>query len=76
MHFVIVSGKIASGCVQRHYLQFSALPQVDEVHRGGIFKLLRSPRIDSKESTSPALVPVGPLRQPYSYSAPSPHRLF
>jgi hypothetical protein len=29
---------------------------VDVAHRGGIFKLLRSPGIDSKESTKPAYV--------------------
>jgi hypothetical protein len=40
-------------------------------------KLLGSPGIDSEESISPAYVnPGGPVRQPYSYSVPSPHRLF
>ncbi len=45
--------------------------------RARIFKLLRGPRIDSKESIpGPPMQPGGPVRQPYSYSVPSPHRLF
>jgi hypothetical protein len=47
--------------------------------RARIFKHLRSPRINSKESIPPAyaaLKPGGPVRQSYSYSVPSPHRLF
>jgi hypothetical protein len=39
--------------------------------RARIFTLLRSRRIDSKEP-----IPPGCERQPYSYSVPSPHRLF
>ncbi len=35
---------------------------------------LRSPRIDSKEPIP--MLPGGPVRQPYSYSVPSPHRRF
>ncbi len=42
------------------------------VLRVRIFKLLRSPRIDYKET----IPPVGPVRQPYSFSVPGPHRLF
>jgi hypothetical protein len=38
----------------------------------GIFKQLRSPGIDSKESIPPPYV----AWQPCSYSVPSPHRLF
>ncbi len=46
-------------------------------HRDGIFELLRSPGIDSKESYSASLCSLaGPVREPYSYSVPSPHRLF
>jgi hypothetical protein len=37
--------------------------------RDGIFKLLRCPGIDSKESIQPA---YGPVRQPYPYLVPSP----
>jgi hypothetical protein len=45
--------------------------------RARIFKLLRSARIDSKDSVPPAYVAWrGPVRQPYSYSVPNPHRLF
>ncbi len=42
------------------------------------FKLLRSPGFDSKEPILPgcAVQPCGPVRQPYSYSVPSSHRLF
>jgi hypothetical protein len=44
---------------------------------GGIFKLLRSLGFDSKESILLDYVATGgPGRQPYSYSAPSHHRLF
>ncbi len=47
------------------------------VARARIFKLLRSPRTDSKEPIPPGCVAWrGPVRQPYSYSVPSPHRLF
>ncbi len=47
------------------------------VYRGRNFKLLRSPRIDSKKLfPRQAVWPGGPVRQPYSYSVPSPHRLF
>jgi hypothetical protein len=41
------------------------------LYRARILKLLRSPRIDSKE-----LIPSDCVRQPDSYSVPSPHRLF
>ena len=34
--------------------------------KDGIFKLLRSPVIDSKESLRQPMQPVGPVRQPYS----------
>ncbi len=37
---------------------------------------LKSPGIGSEESIPPAYVAWRPLRQPYSYSVPSPHRLF
>ncbi len=40
--------------------------------RGRIFKLLRSPRIDSKESIPPAYVARRAVRQPYSYSILAP----
>jgi hypothetical protein len=44
--------------------------------RARILKLVRSPRIDSKESIPPAYVACGgPVRQPYSYSVPSPNAL-
>jgi hypothetical protein len=43
-------------------------------NRDGIFKLFRSPEIESKESTPPAYVASGPVQQPYSYSLPSDHR--
>ncbi len=43
------------------------------LYRARIFKLLRSPRIDSKE---PILSGCVAWRQPHSYSVPSPHRLF
>jgi hypothetical protein len=46
-----------------------AVPQ----YRGGIFKLLWSPEIDSKESIPLAYVA---WREPYSYLVPGPHRLF
>jgi hypothetical protein len=42
--------------------------------RARIFKLLRIPRIDSKKLIPPGY--GGPVRQPYSYSVPSPYRLF
>jgi hypothetical protein len=42
-------------------------------NRDGIFELLSSPGIDSKESIPPAYVPGG---KHYSYLVPSPHRLF
>jgi hypothetical protein len=46
-------------------------------HRAGIFKLLRSLSIDSKESTPPAYVAWrAGIRQSCSYSVPSPDRLF
>jgi hypothetical protein len=45
--------------------------------RARIFKLLRSPRTDSKEPIPPDCVACcGPVRQPYSYSVPSTHRFF
>ncbi len=45
--------------------------------RAKIFKLLRSPRINSKESIPPAYVALpADTRQPCSYAVPSPHRLF
>jgi hypothetical protein len=34
--------------------------------RDWIFKLLRSPRIDSKNQLRQAVYPGGPIRQPYS----------
>jgi hypothetical protein len=34
-----------------------------------------SPEIDSKESIPPAYVAGGPVREPYSYLVPGPHRL-
>ena len=40
----------------------------------GIFKLLRRPEIDFKESIPPPCVACGPVRQPYSYSVPSSFR--
>jgi hypothetical protein len=40
-----------------------------------IFKLLRSPRIDSKNQSRQSMYPGGLVRQPYSYLVPSPHRL-
>ncbi len=47
------------------------------LHRARIFKLLMSPRIDSKESIPPAYVAwrAGTTTLFYSYSVPSPHRL-
>ncbi len=47
-------------------------PPYASVSRAWNFKLFRSPRIDSKEQIPPG----GPVRQPYYYSVPSPHRLF
>ncbi len=44
--------------------------------RARFFKLLRIPRIDYKEPIPPGHVAWRPVRQPYSYSLPSPHRLF
>ncbi len=41
-----------------------------------ILKLLESPRIDSNFQFRQAMNPGGPVRQPYSYSIPSPHKLF
>jgi hypothetical protein len=41
----------------------------------GIFKLLRSPVIVSKESIPPACVAGGPVRLPYSYSVPAPPKI-
>ncbi len=50
---------------------------LNEYTPGGIFKLLWSPEIDSKESIPPAYVAHGgPVREPYSYLVPGPHRLF
>ncbi len=40
------------------------------------FKLLRIPGIDSKEAIPPACVAWRAVRQTYSYSVPSPQRLF
>ncbi len=40
--------------------------------RGGIFKLSRSPGMNSKETTRQHMEPGGPVRQPFSYSVPSP----
>jgi hypothetical protein len=42
----------------------------------GIFKLLRRPGIDSKESIPAAFVACWTGTQPYYYFIPSPHRLF
>ncbi len=42
----------------------------------GIFKLLWNPGIDSQESTPPAYVAWRSDTTTYSYSVPSPHRLF
>jgi hypothetical protein len=44
--------------------------------RDGILKLLRSQEIDSKGYIPPAYVAWRPVRQPFSYSVPCPHRLF
>ncbi len=44
--------------------------------RARIFKLLGSLTMDSKKSIPPAYVAGRPVRQPYSYSVPSPNRLF
>ncbi len=46
------------------------------VSRARIFKLLRSPRINSNEPIPSGCVAWRPVRQPDSYSVPSPHRLF
>jgi hypothetical protein len=46
------------------------------MYRDGILKLFRSPGIDSKESIPLAYVAGSPVREPYSYLVPSPHRLF
>jgi hypothetical protein len=44
--------------------------------RARIFKLLRSPRIDSKEPRPPGwVVWLAGIRKTYSYSVPCPHRL-
>jgi hypothetical protein len=45
-------------------------------HTAQILKLLRSQRIDAKEPIPPGCVALQPVRQSYSYSVPSPHRLF
>ncbi len=53
-------------------LQSVRISQFWRIYKARIFlKLLRNPRIDSKESISPD----GPVRQPYSCSLPSLHRL-
>ncbi len=41
-----------------------------------LLKVLRSPRIDSKEPIPPGCVAWRAGTKPYSYSVPSPHRLF
>jgi hypothetical protein len=43
--------------------------KIHKITRARIFKLLRSPRINIKDSVPPG----GPVRQPYAYSVPSPH---
>jgi hypothetical protein len=48
----------------------------DNLFSAGILKLFRSPGIDSKELISPAYVACRAVRQSYSYSVSSPHRLF
>ncbi len=42
------------------------------VYRDGFLKLFRSPWNRFRQPMQPG----GPVRQPYSYSVPSPHRLF
>jgi len=44
--------------------------------RARILKLLGSLTMDSKKSIPPAYVAGRPVRQLYSYSVPSPNRLF
>ncbi len=43
-----------------------------QLQLASLCKRLRSPRIDSKESAASLCSPCGPVRQPYSYSVPSP----
>ncbi len=63
-------------CIPRERESDADIP-VTRSQRVRIFKLLRSPRIDSKEQTPPGCVTWrASIRQPYSYSVPSPHRLF
>ncbi len=52
------------------YAHRALRPRQHEI-RARIFKILRSPRIDSKEPIRQAVLPGGPERQPYSYSVPS-----
>ncbi len=61
----------------QRFLQGHSSFQALETYGGArIFKHLRSPRIDSKETIPLGYVAYGPVRQPYSYSVASPHRLF
>ncbi len=45
-------------------------------YRARFFKFLRRPRIGSKEPIMPGCVAWSAVRQSYSYSVPSPQRLF
>ncbi len=49
--------------------------QFIKISSAGIFKLLKSPKIPKNRFLQP-MSPGRPVRQPYSYSVPSPHRLF
>ncbi len=72
--------KDASPWLVAHSSLRSHLLYVDKLHLiiARILKILRSPRIDSKDPILPGCVAWrgGPVWQPYSYSVPSPHRLF
>jgi hypothetical protein len=50
-------------------------PLEDDSGSAGIFKLLRSPGIDTKESILPDYVVGEPVRQPYPYSVSNPRLL-
>jgi hypothetical protein len=69
--------KFISGVLPSQVRRPQKKPQVRGLSRARIFKLKRRPRNDSKEPIPPGCVACGgPIRQSYSYSVPSPLRLF
>ncbi len=68
--------KVLISCWKISRLQ-SRLSWTADLKQSQRFKtFLRSARIDSKESITPAYVAWRTVRQPYSYPVPSPQRLF